>query len=293
MKIAKKHTPFILTIPSLTIVLMVVVFPIAYCVYISFTNMNMYHWNKFNVIGIDNYIRTLKGIDVEFYRVLLRTIIWTVSNLALTVAIGLSLALLLNMKEIKYKGIIRTILILPWAVPSYITSLMWKGMFNHDFGIINAALEGIGIGRIEWLTSPTNAMIACIIVNIWLSFPFMMVVCLGALQSIDPTYYEAAEMDGASGIQKFTTITLRLIQPALIPAIILTTFVTFKQFDIIYLMTRGLAGKLDVVMTYGYNIAFDSKNYSLSSAFSVIVFFLLLGLTIVNMKVTKADRGMN
>lgn len=289
-KSTRKFLPYLYTAPATVFIYVLVAFPILYSVFLSLTNLNMYHWAQFDVIGLDNYGRILSGIDSEFFNVLLRTIIWTAANLILIVAISIGLALLLNMKELKLKGLMRTVLILPWAVPSYITSLIWKGMFNYDFGAVNAVFEKIGIGRIEWLTNPVNGMIASIIVNVWLSTPFMMLVCLGALQSIDRTYYEAADMDGAGALRKFFKITLPLIKPALLPALVLTGFVTFKQFDIIYLMTGGLAGKLDVVMTYGYNLAYNAKNYSLSAAFSVIVFILLLAMTLLNLRLSRINK---
>lgn len=292
MSIRRKSVPYLYVSPALIGIGMIVVFPIIYCIYISFTNMNLYHWNNYEIIGFKNYGRVLGSIDSEFYMVLFRTILWTVINVFLQVALGMFLALLLNMKELKFKGLMRTLIIIPWAVPGYISSLVWRGMFNYDFGIINTMLTKIGLGRVEWLTTPTYGMIACIIVNVWLATPFMMLVCLGSLQSVDGSYYEAAEMDGATTIDKFFKITLPIIKPILLPPIIMTTFVTFKQFDIIYLMTRGLGGELDVVITYAYNKAFITKNYSFSAAFSVIIFMILLAFTFINMKAAKADEGV-
>lgn len=288
----KKNKPYLYITPSLIGILLIVVLPIFYCIYISFTNMNMYHWKNYEFVGFQSYTKVLNGLDGEFYMVLLRTILWTVVNVFLEVALGIFLALLLNINELKLKGIMRTLLILPWAIPAYISSLIWKGMFNYDFGIVNALLSKIGLHRIEWLTSPTYGLIACIAVNIWLATPFMMIVCLGALQSIDSSYYEAADMDGANAFDKFFKITLPLIKSMLIAPIILTTFVTFKQFDIIYLMTGGLGGKLDVVITYAYNKAFTTKNYAYSSAFSVIIFLILLMFTIINMKAAKGKEDI-
>lgn len=285
----KKSMPYLYIAPSFIVILLIVVLPIFYCIYISFTNMNIYHWKSYQLVGLDSYIKVLKGLDGEFYMVLLRTIIWTVVNIVLEVAFGIFLAMLLNMKKLKFKGIMRTLLILPWAIPGYISSLIWKGMFNYDFGIVNAFLAKLGFPRIEWLTSPTYGMIACIIVNVWLATPFMMTVAIGALQSIDNSYYEAADMDGATEADKLFKITIPLIKPMLVAPIILTSFVTFKQFDIIYLMTRGLGGKLDVVITYAYNKAFTTKNYAYSSAFSVIIFLILLVFTLINMKASKTD----
>lgn len=292
MLVNKKSKPYFYITPSLIGILLIVVLPIFYCVYISLTNMNMYHWKNYNFVGIESYVKVLKGLDGEFYMVLFRTILWTVINVFLQVLLGIFLAMLLNIKELKFKGLIRTLLILPWAIPGYISSLIWKGMFNYDFGIVNALLSKLGMHRIEWLTSPTYGMAACIIVNVWLATPFMMTVCLGALQSIDSSYYEAADMDGANVFDKFFKITLPLIKSMLIAPVVLTTFVTFKQFDIIYLMTKGLGGRMDVVITYAYNKAFTTKNYAYSSAFSVIIFLILLLFTVINMKAAKGEEAI-
>lgn len=289
MQNKKKSIPYFYIAPAFIGILLIVVLPIVYCVYISMTNMNIYHWKNYEFVGLESYAKVLKGLDGEFYMVLFRTIIWTVVNIVLQVAFGIFLAMLLNMKKIKFKGIMRTLLILPWAIPGYISSLIWKGMFNYDFGIVNAILVKLGLHRIEWLTSPVYGMIACIIVNVWLATPFMMTVAMGALQSIDNSYYEAADMDGANASDKLFKITLPLIKPMLVAPVILTSFVTFKQFDIIYLMTRGLGGKLDVVITYAYNKAFTTKNYAYSSAFSVIIFLILLVFTVINMKASKSE----
>ncbi|OPJ64459.1 carbohydrate ABC transporter permease [Clostridium oryzae] len=292
MLVNKKNRAYLYIVPSFIGILLIVVLPIFYCIYISFTNMNMYHWINYRFVGLESYTKVLKGLNGEFYQVLLRTIVWTVINIFLQVAFGIFLAMLLNIKQLKLKGLMRTLLILPWAIPVYISSLIWKGMFNYDFGIVNDLITKIGLHRIEWLTSPTFGMIACIIVNVWLATPFMMTVCLGALQSIDASYYEAADMDGANAFDKFFRITLPLIKSMLIAPIILTSFVTFKQFDIIYLMTGGLGGKTDVVITYAYNKAFTSKNYAFSSAFSVIIFLILLVFTIINMRAVKGGEDI-
>ncbi len=288
----KKHIPYLYSGPALILIFGAVIYPILYCIYISFTNLNIYHWKSFDFIGIDNYIRVLTGLDAQFYVVLLRTVVWTAINLALQLFIGLGLAMLLNIEELKGRGIMRTLLIIPWAIPGYISALVWKGMFNYDFGIVNAILHSVGIPKIYWLTDPFFAMVACIVTNVWLATPFIMLVCSGALQSIDKTMYEAAELDGASGLSRFRFITFPLIKPVIMPAMIFTAFVTFKQFDIIYLMTGGLAGKTDVALTYAYNYAFNSRNHSISATFSVIIFLILLVLTFINMKMSKADKDI-
>lgn len=287
MKDNKKLQPLLFLTPSMLFILVVSIYPIIYTLIISLTNLNMFHWKNPEFIGVKNYIKILGTFDGEFFVILIRTIVWTVVNMLIHVVLAGALALLLNIDKLKGRAIYRMILILPWAVPGYISTLIWKNMFNYDFGVINLILQKIGMSPIDWLNNPMNAMIACTIVNVWLATPFMMIVILGALQSIDKSYYEAATVDGATVFEQFKLITVPLIKPAVTPAIIITLFVTFKQFDVIYLMTKGLAGKTDVIITYAYNKAFLDYNYGYSAALSVIIFVLLLGCTAYRKKMIK------
>ncbi len=276
---SKNIVPYIFLSPSMLLIAMIAVYPIIYTIIISFTNLNMNHWNNPSFVGIYNFKKILGSFDSGFFVILLRTIIWTIANMVIHVTIAVFLALLLNIEDLKFKGLYRMVLVLPWAVPGYISTLIWKGMYNYDFGAINIILKYFGIAPVDWLSKPLNALIACTIVNVWLATPFMMVVTLGALQSIDKSYYEAAIIDGATSFEKFKYITLPLLKPALTPAIIITTFVTFKQFDVVYLLTKGLAGKTDLIITFAYNKAFSDYNYGYSAALSVIIFIILLILT--------------
>lgn len=275
----RSFLPYLYLTPGMLIIVTLCIYPIIYTIVLSFTNLNMYHWANPSFIGIDNFIKIFSSLDGGFIEVILRTIVWTALNMIIHVGLALVLALLLNMEKLRFKGFYRTMLILPWAVPGYISTLVWRGMFNYDFGAINQILKSIGLNGVEWLSNPRTAMIACIIVNVWLATPFMMIVCLGALQSIDRSYYEVAELDGASIFQNFRYITFPLMKPAVLPAIIITLFVTFKQFDVVYLLTRGMAGKTDLVITYAYNKAFTDYNYGYSAAFSFIIFVILLLIT--------------
>ena len=285
-----KLTPYLYVTPSTLLILLLCIYPMVYTFIISFTNLNMYHWRNPSFIGLKNYINILGRLESNFLVVVLRTIWWTILNMVIHVFLAFVLALLLNIDKLKLRGIYRTILILPWAVPGYISTLIWKGMFNYDFGAINAILNKIGINSIDWLNNPTNAFIACIIVNVWLATPFMMIICLGALQSIDKNIYESADIDGATYLQKLRYLTIPLIKPIMLPAVIITIFVTFKQFDVVYLLTRGLAGKTDLLITYAYNKAFTEYNYGYSAAFSVIIFILLLALTNFRNKMVKSSQ---
>ena len=281
-----KQTPlaYLYVSPALLIMLGLVVWPIIYTFIISFTNLSLFHWENYEFVGFRNYGKVLGNINGDFYVILLRTVLWTLFNVIIQLVVAMILALVLNMKNLKCKVVYRTLLILPWAIPTYISGLIWKGMFNRDFGAINLLLESMGMQKVAWLSTPLMGLISSGIANVWLAIPFMMIVCLGALQSIVPSLDEAAEIDGSSKWNSYWNITLPLMKPALLPAIILTTFVTFKQFDLVYLMTKGMNGQTDLVITYVYNKAFVSNNYSYASAFSVVVFAILLLLVIWTQK---------
>ena len=208
-----------------------VIYPFFYNVVISFSNMNLRHIRDWQIVGFDQYVKVFtEPSQPDFYVVFLKTIIWTVVNVFFHVVLGVFLALVLNQKEIKGKPIFRTLLILPWAIPQYIVALTWRGMFNYEYGSINLMLtKCLDLPAVEWLKSPTEAFLACIITNVWLGFPFMMVIALGALQSIPHELYEAADIDGASWCHKLRHITIPLIRPVMIPAITLGTIWTFNN----------------------------------------------------------------
>ena len=281
----KKYLPYLYMSPAMIFITVVAIYPIIYTLGMSFTNVNMNHWKDPSFIGFKNYIKILGRLDGDFFIVLLRTIVWTSVNMLTQIVLAIGLALLVNIKNLAGKRIYRTLLILPWAVPGYISTLIWKNMFSYDFGVINMILADGGLKPVDWLTSPISAFVACTIVNVWLAVPFLMIVTLGALQSIDESLYESATVDGATAVQKFKYITLPLLKPSVTPAVIITLFVTFKQFDVIYLMTKGLGGKTDVLITYAYNKGFTDFNYGYSAALSITIFILLMLITSFRKKI--------
>jgi ABC-type sugar transport system permease subunit len=231
---------------------------------------------------------------LSFYFTLTVTILWTVSNVALHVGIGLALALLLKNPLLRLKEVYRVLLILPWAIPNYITALIWKGMFHQQFGAINAFYSSIGLTKVQWFSHFSTAFTANLVTNTWLGFPFMMVVSLGALQSIPGDLYEAADVDGANGWQKFWYITMPLLKPALFPAIILGSIWTFNMFNVIYLVSGGGPdGSTDILLTEAYHWAFTRGNhYGYAAAYSVLIFLILLGYSLATNKITKATEGI-
>ena len=267
--------------PSLLLIALIVVFPILYTFFISLTNMNVYHWFDFTVIGLDNYVKALFVFDSGFLSALLSTLLWTIVNMAVQLVLAFVLASLLNIQKLRLRKLYKTLLMFPWAMPGYVSILLWKtGMFNSEFGLLNQWMEKLGLEAQRWLSTDVSAFICCTVVNLWLALPFMLMIMDGAMQSIDRSYYESALLDGASWFRRSLSITIPCIKPIIAPAVIITVFTTFKQFDVIYLLTQQMGAKtgsgLHTILTYAYENAFITNNYGYSSAISIIIFLLLL-----------------
>ncbi|NUN68998.1 MAG: sugar ABC transporter permease [Bacteroidetes bacterium] len=286
---------FFLVTPALIILLGVVVYPFVYNVIISLSNMNLRHIRDWEIVGFRNYVKVFtEPSQPDFYVIFIKTVVWTVVNLFFHVVLGVFLALVLNQKEIRGKGIFRTILVLPWAVPQLIVALTWRGMFNYEYGSINQLLTKAGLPAVEWLRGPTEAFIAAIITNVWLGFPFMMVIALGALQSIPHDLYEAAEIDGASWHHKLRAITIPLIKPVMVPAITLGTIWTFNNLNIIWLVSNAgePSDNTHILVSFVYKAAFNFYRYGYGAALSMIIFFILLAFSWVFMRRTKATEAV-
>ena len=267
--------------PSLILIALMVVFPILYTAYISMTNMNVYHWFDFTIIGLKNYIRALFVFDSGFLSALFATILWTAVNMVLQLVIAFVLVSLLNIQKLKLRKLYKTLLMFPWAMPGYVSILLWKtGMFNTQFGLLNQWMEKLGQETVRWLSNDVSAFICCTVVNLWLALPFMIMIMDGAMQSIDRSYFESAILDGATWLDRTRYITIPAITPIISPAVIITVFTTFKQFDVVYLLTQQAGAKtgsgFHTILTYAYENAFITNNYGYSSAISIIIFILLL-----------------
>ena len=201
-------------------------------------------------------------------------------------------ALQLRQRWLVGKGVFRMLLILPWAIPNYITALIWHGMFQSEYGAVNGILNIFGIDNVSWFSSWATAFAANVTTNTWLGFPFMMVVALGALESIPRDMYEAAEVDGASSWQRFHHITLPPLAPALAPAVVLGAIWTFNMFNVIYLVTEGRpGGSTDILVTEAYKWAFErGERYGLAAAYATLIFLILLLLTIFGTRVTRRSK---
>jgi ABC-type sugar transport system permease subunit len=255
---------------------------------------------NYTYVGLRNFVEILSGggrpitHPLNFYFTLGVTVLWTAANVLLHTGIGLGLALLLKDPLLGFKGVYRVLLILPWAVPNYITALIWKGMFQYQYGAVNHLLSLLGAEKVSWFSSFATAFFANVATNTWLGFPFMMVVSLGALQSIPRDLYEAAAVDGASRWQGFVKITLPLLRPALFPAIIFGSIWTFNMFNIIYLVSEGEpGGASDILITEAYKWAFErADRYGLAAAYATVIFVILLGYTLLANRWARATEDV-
>jgi arabinogalactan oligomer/maltooligosaccharide transport system permease protein len=254
--------------------------------------MNIYHWFDFEITGFGNYQKALFVFDSGFLQALLLTVLWTAVNMLFQLVIAFFMASLLNIKKLKARRLYKTLLMFPWAMPGYVSILLWKnGMFNSQFGLLNQWLAGLGLDPARWLADDAAAFVSCLVVNLWLALPFMIMIMDGALQSVDRSYYENAMLDGAGWFTRSVRLTVPAITPVIGPAVIITLLTTFKQFDVIYLLTQQVGAKtganIHTVLTYAYENAFVTNNYGYSSAVSIILFVLL----IVVSRFTMARQG--
>jgi arabinogalactan oligomer/maltooligosaccharide transport system permease protein len=248
-------------------------------------------------VGFANYIQILTArggpllANGSFYLTLLVTVLWTVLNVAAHVGIGLLLGLALARPWLRLKAVWRVLLILPWAVPSYVTAVAWKGMFHRQFGAMNAILTAVGAPPVSWFSHFSTAFTANLLTNVWLGFPFMMVVTLGALTSIPKDVLEAAEVDGATRWQRFRHVTLPLLLPQLLPSIVLGSVWTFNMFNVVFLVSGGEPdGTTDILVSEAYRWAFTrDAQYGYAAAYAVLIFLLLFVTT--RLVGRRLDRG--
>ncbi len=252
-------------------------------------------------IGWDNFMRvfTDDGIQKPFMAIFVWTVVFSVLTVILTVAVGMVLACLVQWDSLKGKAIYRVLLILPYAVPSFISILIFKGLFNQSFGEINMMLSSLFGIKPAWFSDPTTARAMIVIVNTWLGYPYMMILCMGLLKAIPDDLYEASAMDGAGPFQNFFKITLPLLIKPLTPLMIASFAFNFNNFVLIQLLTNGgpdrlgtttPAGYTDLLVSYTYRIAFEGgggQDFGLAAAIATLIFLLVGALAIVNLKATR------
>jgi maltose/maltodextrin transport system permease protein len=254
-------------------------------------------------VGFANYERIFT--DKAFREPFIRIFVWTVVFSALTVffgaALGMFLAVLFNWDALRFKGLYRTLLFLPYAVPGFISILVFKGLFNNNFGEINLILDALFGIKPAWFSDPTLAKVMLLIVNVWLGYPYMMVICSGLIKAIPADLYEASAVAGAGPLTNFWRITLPLIMKPLTPLLISAFAFNFNNFVLISLLTGGRpdfldtsvpAGTTDLLVSYTYRIAFQDsgQQFGLAAAISTVIFAMVAAISLVQMRFAKISR---
>ncbi|MCM3693723.1 sugar ABC transporter permease [Neobacillus niacini] len=293
--------PYLIMSPGFLLLVFVVVFPILFVLLLAFTNYDLYHSPPAKLVDwvlFKNFVDIFK-VDMwrqTFFSVLSWTLVWTFVATTFQVALGIFLAIIVNQKEIKGKAIIRTVFILPWAVPAFVSILVFAGMFNESFGAINRDILGfLGIEGLPWMTEPIFTRIALIFMQTWLGFPFIFAMTTGVLQSISQDLYEAATVDGASNFQKFKNITLPLVLYAIAPVLITQYTFNFNNFNIIYLFNGGgpaitgqNAGGTDIIISWIYRLTMTSAQYSKAATLTMLLSIIVITVAIWQFRRTKS-----
>lgn len=298
----RNRLAYAFALPSLLGIFLIVVFPLVFNVVLSFSNMSLQRFQDWEIVGLHNYTALFFGEQAaKFWGVFFRTIFWTAINVGFHVSLGVLLAVVIN-GPIRGKAIYRLLLIIPWAVPAYITALTWRGMFDYEFGAVNHAITAINhylpsllqLPVIDWLNLPGPAFAACIVANVWLGFPFMMVIALGGLQGIPQELYEAARIDRATRWQQFWNITVPMLKPVLIPAVTLGAIWTFNNLNVVWLVSNGgePADQTHILVSYVYKAVFNLYQYGYGAALSMVIFLMLLVFSLVFLNKTQATEGV-
>jgi len=282
--------------PVVVVLAVLILYPLGRGIYLSFTNTTEANQlseictksitgtqscepnpDAAHFVGLDNYLHVLGGQIGEFWPWLSITIIWTVACVVFHYGLGLGLAVLLH-RPMRLRNVYRVLLILPWAVPSFVSAFAWRFMFNEQFGLFNGVLKGLGLSPVAWFDNQWTALLTAIVTNVWLGVPFMMVSLLGGLQTIPSELYEAATIDGATPWQRFTNVTLPGLRPVSMTVVLLGTIWTFNMFPVIYLVTGGQpAGQTEILVTGAYRAAFEGiRNYALAATYGVLILSILL-----------------
>jgi arabinogalactan oligomer/maltooligosaccharide transport system permease protein len=319
-RVRRNIQPYLYLLPAFIVMGIITFYPLLFQVWMSFHDFGLKNFRTVNpvpapFVGLGNYIRIaeseLQIPNFEFPRLVLFNLWWAFSNVVVHVVFGVLVAVVLNTKGLMFRGIYRALFILPVVIPSIIVATVWRNMFDPDAGAINFLLQGIGgiIGiaadnplfHLNWLRQPNDpipfiplplAYFAMITANTWLGWPLNAVVATGALQSIPGDLYEAAEMDGASAWQKFRTVTIPFLRPAMLPYAIYGFVITFNLFFLPYFMTSGEPfGRTEILVTQAYRLANERQLFGVAAAFSVYLFFLLLVITLITNRLAKATKS--
>jgi multiple sugar transport system permease protein len=269
--------------PAILIITGVIIYPLVYVIWLSLhRRLLIFDISRF--VGFDNFSFLLR--DDRFWNALYNTVYFTAVSVAIELILGLSIAILLN-RAFTGRGLMRSIILIPWAIPTVVSAKIWEWMYNSDFGILNHVL-GLNI---NWLGSAFWAMNAAIFMEVWKTTPFVALLLMAGLQTIDGDLYKSARVDGASGWYIFRRITIPLLTPVILIVLIFRTLDAFRVFDAIYVLTGGgPANTTETLSIYAYKVLFQTLQFGYGSAISIAIFFCVGVITILYVRLLR--RGM-
>jgi ABC-type sugar transport system permease subunit len=282
----------ILVAPAVAVVLLVALFPILWTAWESLHRHDLrLPWLGQPFLGPANYVELLG--DARFRQALGHTLFFTAGSVTLELALGLALALAMH-RAVRGRTLVRAAVLVPWALPTVVSALLWRFIFEGPAGLANRALAGLGMLRapVVWLAEDPGAWVPILAADVWKSTPFVALLLLAGLQSIDPGLYEAARIDGASAWQRFRWVTLPLLRPALLVAVVFRSLDALRVFDLIYVLTGGGPGTAtEPIALYTFDTLFQRLRFGYGSALSMVVFVLAFLLALAYVRVLGAAPG--
>lgn len=284
--ISEQRTAFYFVFPSLLIIAVVSVYPILRTVWLSGFQMKMQFLDESKFIGLANYKFLLT--DSRFWKSIWTTVYFMVTSVSMELVLGLLIALLIN-RPFRMRGLVRAAVLIPWAVPTVVAAMVWKFMYDDQLGVLNDILVKLGIFEKyhTFLGTPTGAMWSMIFADVWKTTPFMALLLLAGLQVIPKELYESADVDGANKVQQFFRITLPLLKPTILVALLFRTLDAFRVFDLPWVLTGGTVESISI---YAYQSLFTNLDFGMGSALAFSVFLCVMLISLFYIKVLGARR---
>ncbi|HAK61248.1 MAG TPA: ABC transporter permease [Nitrospiraceae bacterium] len=263
--------------PALLLLALVTVYPVLSVLYLSLhRKLLIFDISRF--VGLENYLFLVR--DDRFWNALGNTAYFTLFSVVLELVLGLSIAMLLH-REFRFKGFVRAVVLIPWAIPTVVSAKMWEWMYNTDFGILNYLLGA----EVNWLGSPLWALNAAVFMDVWKTTPFVAILLMAGLQVIPRELSQAARIDGAGSWDVFRKVTLPLLKPVILVVLIFRTLDAFRVFDSVYVLTGGgPANTTETLSIYAYKVLFQTLQFGYGSTLSVVVFLCVGMISVVYIK---------
>lgn len=281
--------------PMLVVLALVAAWPLARTVWFGFTDASLSAIGEWNFVGLDNYLGRYDGewfgllADGDWWRAVYNTLWFAAVSVALETVLGMIVALVLH-RAFVGRGLVRAAVLIPWAIPTIVSAKMWSWMLNDQFGVINAVLMTLGVidTPVAWTASPDTAMWAVVMVDVWKTTPFMALLLLAGLQTIPADCYEAARIDGVSAVRVFFRVTLPLIRPALVVAVVFRALDALRVFDLIYVLTANSPDTMSMSV-YARQQLVDFQEVGIGSAASTLLFMVIAVLTVITLMAGRID----